>query len=116
MKLSIAGTFTVNTVEDGAQGAPSPYYHDQKYAWSAQMTTINSLTAPSDIQPNAWSSVIPTQESSSMRFLWVRDILMTYDPENQNANENGYVGGQPSYARRTLYRVDLSADEIRQPA
>lgn len=99
MKLSIAGTFTVNTVEDGAQGAPSPYYHDQKYAWSAQMTTINSLTAPSDIQPNAWSSVIPTQESSSMRFLWVRDILMTYDPENQNANENGYVGGQPSYAR-----------------
>lgn len=96
MKLSIAGTFTVNTVEDGAQGAPAPYYHDQRYAWSSEMTTLNPTVSPSDIQN--WETFIPSNSDATKRFLWMRDTLMTYDPEHATES-SGYVAGVITYAR-----------------
>ena len=86
-KLTIGGTFTVNTVDDGAQGNPAPFYREQQYGWSV---TLNGDSPTDNV---AWADIIPAKIPSKPN-LWMRDRLMTW-------SGTAYTAGNWTYARIT---------------
>lgn len=88
MRITIGGSFNVNTVEDGAQGLPVPQYHEQAYAWSSEADTGSSTVAPSDA---VWTAYIPAKQGAKI-YLWLRDRTMTWV-------NNAYVAGTYTFTR-----------------
>lgn len=87
-KVTIGGTFSVNTVEDGAQGLPAPSYQVQEYAWSA----YKSGNQPTDWGTITWSVNIPQNNDPTKPYLWMRTKVMTWV-------DDAYVASAYTYAR-----------------
>lgn len=91
MRVTIAGSFTVTAVEDGAQGSPAPSYHIIRYGWSSAESAADQYHAPTDIL--MWTESIP-QQTEGKPYLWMSDTLHTWNGEE-------YVVSIATYARLT---------------
>ncbi len=70
-----------------------PEYHQQRYAWSAAVSTQDQTTPPDDISETDWSSSTPAQVTGKP-YLWLEDTLMVWDEENYR-----YEANTPIYTR-----------------